>query len=168
VNKEYQNQIILQLKKITEWLLSQIAGGDSGLMAMHEQHVAKQVDLYLKHREQYGKSEVIGDLFPYDPNLLEQYQKAKIIKHDPFLPKDIRESIANLLETRFEKMVNVWEEVTDAFVNDLDKESKIEDSSILFWGELTKGYYDAKVGFSDIEEKNIEVVRQIEDYLVNL
>lgn len=170
MNDEYQRQIVIRLKEISDWMLSEFDYYSENYWGKNSYYIKDQLEGYLEQRKR-TKEKYFLEYFGIDPWLWKQYQMASKIKYDPFVPKDIRKSIYALYFNRMIKMTDVLEDTLDKLLSRLDESNgQRDEKEYLEFVEsnLIEGYEKAEVNFHHIEKKIKWNVRKIEAYLSSL
>lgn len=164
---EYQNQIVIRLKEISDWMLSEYLDDSENSWSKHMDFIDSKVEQFLNTLN--NKDSITSYEFGIDPWLHVQFQRAAVIQYDPFVPDLIRKSIYKLYTARLNKMVDASNVVFNNFKKHVIKNGNNltpEEAKELHWENLVNEYYKTGCGFDDVKKQILQIINEIENYLI--
>lgn len=174
MNQEYSGQIVKKLRWLSDLLISEVDSRSKYSWHNHFVFIDKRIDKYLNKLEKARITKSLDRLTNevwVDRWLLHQHINAKLIKTDPFLPKELRVKISNYYEKRASSMADIFTKVMTKFCTDLynGKITGLDQKLKNVAWERISGAYFKKGWDSERAEKKAEEFRAaIEKYLTAL
>ena len=174
MNQEYLRQTVKKLLWLSDYIVSE---NDSRSDNYWENHltfiygrVQKLTEL-LQEAKELKKIEILTIELYVDNWLMRQNNLARLLETDPFIPKKIREQIANFYTQRAVQMGLIYTKVMGTFCQEL-YEGKIRDNvselKMQAWIRLGDAYFKKGWGWEKTEKRIIQLRSQIEKYLTSL
>jgi len=174
MNQEYTRQTVKKLLWLSDWIVSEIDSKSDNYWDNHLKFIDGRVEKILTELEvaQNAKSlSLLTTELWIDPWLYRQHNTARLIRTDPFLPKQLRVKVADYYDKRVSAMADIYNKVMTRFCNDLYK-GKLKDRNselkIIAWTRLGDVYFKKGWGWEKAEKRIEELRADIEKYLTNL
>ena len=178
VNTEYQKRVFDSLSEVSKWLFAELKAGNRNYWLDNP----PMGYIWEQMREQFKNNRNSVEKFgiePSDINMSSEFKQLEKIademRYNPFLPKDLRESIVGYLDKRVQASFDAMECSFNAFMENLEgtkdypKILNEEFFELTLNIDLENFYVDkiSELGFSadDIEVRNKEFLTMIVEYL---
>jgi hypothetical protein len=174
MHPSYATQQVNKLQVLSDWMLAEMDSTSARYWDKHSHFISLKVQelisLCEKARNTSQLNLLTSELW-IDPWLFDQHNRANLMIHDPFLPKEIRIKVSDFYLKRVMEMSDIYTQVMTKLCSDLfhgklmESDKEIESFA---WIRLNDAYFNDGWGWEATHNKIRTLLTDIETYLINL